>query len=436
MQVSVETTQGLERRVTVTVPAANVDDAVKARLQQLAKTQRINGFRPGKVPVKVLQKRFGASVRQEVAGDIMQRHFYEAIIQEKVTPAGMPTFDLTKDVAGEDLEFVATFEVYPEVELNALDKIAVEKPVVEIKDKDLKEMMVTLQKQHADWKAGKRKAKKDDRVTIDFVGTIDGEEFEGGKAEDFPLEMGKGRMIPGFEDNIVGLKPGEECVADVTFPEDYHAENLKGKAAQFAITVKKVEGLNLPKVDEEFAKLFGVEEGGVEALEAEVKKNMQRELDQTVKAKVKENVIEALLGSHEVEIPKALIDQEVNALREQAKQRFAQQAQGQTANLPELPAELFTENAQRRVSIGLILGEVIKVNDLKADEDKVNALIETTASAYEDPQEVIEYYKSNQELMSQMQNVALEEQAIEWVLEQAKVKEVKTKFDDIMNKQA
>ena len=436
MQVSVETTQGLERRVTVTVPAANVDDAVKARLQQLAKTQRINGFRPGKVPVKVLQKRFGASVRQEVAGDIMQRHFYEAIIQEKVTPAGMPTFDLTKDVADEDLEFVATFEVYPEVELNALDKIAVEKPVVEIKDKDLKEMMVTLQKQHADWKEGKRKAKKDDRVTIDFVGTIDGEEFEGGKAEDFPLEMGKGRMIPGFEDNIVGLKPGEECVADVTFPEDYHAENLKGKAAQFAITVKKVEGLNLPKVDEEFAKLFGVEEGGVEALEAEVQKNMQRELDQTVKAKVKENVIEALLGAHEVEIPKALIDQEVNALREQAKQRFAQQAQGQTANLPELPAELFTENAKRRVSIGLILGEVIKVNDLKADEDKVNALIETTASAYEDPQEVIEYYKSNQELMSQMQNVALEEQAIEWVLEQAKVKEVKTKFDEIMNKQA
>jgi trigger factor len=436
MQVSVETTQGLERRVTVTVPAANVDDAVKARLQQLAKTQRINGFRPGKVPVKVLQKRFGASVRQEVAGDIMQRHFYEAIIQEKVTPAGMPTFDLTKDVAGEDLEFVATFEVYPEVELNALDNIAVEKPVVEIKDKDLKEMMVTLQKQHADWKEGKRKAKKDDRVTIDFVGTIDGEEFEGGKAEDFPLEMGKDRMIPGFEDNIVGLKPGEECVADVTFPEDYHAENLKGKAAQFAITVKKVESLNLPKVDEEFAKLFGVEEGGVEALEAEVQKNMQRELDQTVKAKVKENVIEALLEAHEVEIPKALIDQEVNALREQAKQRFAQQAQGQTANLPELPAELFTENAQRRVSIGLILGEVIKVNDLKADEGKVNALIETTASAYEDPQEVIEYYQSNQELMSQMQNVALEEQAIEWVLEQAKVKEVKTKFDEIMNKQA
>ncbi|MET1218239.1 MAG: trigger factor [Glaciecola sp.] len=436
MQVSVETTQGLERRVTVTVPAANIDEAVKARLQQLAKTQRINGFRPGKVPVKVIQNRFGASVRQEVTGDVVQRHFYEAIIQEKITPAGMPTFDLTKDVAGEDLEFTATFEVYPEVELQALDKVTIEKPVVEIKDKDLKEMMKTLQTQHADWKEGKRKAKKDDRVTIDFVGTIDGEEFEGGKAEDFPLELGKGRMIPGFEDNIIGLKPGEECVADVTFPEDYHAENLKGKAAQFAITVKKVEGLNLPKVDEEFAKLFGVEEGGVEALEAEVQKNMQRELDQTVKAKVKENVIDALLEAHEITVPQALLDQEINALREQAKQRFAQQAGGQTDNLPELPAELFTDNAKRRVSIGLILGEVIKANDLKADEDKVNALIETTASAYEDPQEVIDYYQSNQELMTQMQNVALEEQAIDWVLSQAKVKEVKTKFDEIMNKQA
>ena len=436
MQVSIETTQGLERRVTVAVPAASVDDAVKARLQQLAKTQRINGFRPGKVPVKVLQKRFGASVRQEVAGDLMQRHFYEAIIQEKITPAGMPAFDLTKDVAGEDLEFTAVFEVYPELELKDLDKLEVETPVVEIKDKDLKEMMVTLQKQHADWKEGKRKAKKDDRVTIDFVGSIDGEEFEGGKAEDFPLELGKDRMIPGFETNIVGLKPGEECVAEVTFPEDYHAEALKGKAATFAITVKKVEGLNLPKVDEEFAKLFGVEEGGVEALEAEEKKNMQRELDQTVKAKVKENVIEALIASQEVEVPAALIDQEVNALRDQAKQRFAQQGQADPSTLPELPAELFTDNAKRRVSIGLILGEVIKANELKADEDKVNALIETTASAYEDPTEVIEYYKSNQELMSQMQNVALEEQAIDWVLAQAKVKEVKTKFDEIMNKQA
>lgn len=436
MQVSVETTQGLERRLTITVPAESIDTAVKSRLQQLAKTQRINGFRPGKVPVSVIKKRYGMAVRQEIAGEAMQRNFYEAITQEKLNPAGMPAFEMKKDVDGEDLEFVASFEVYPEPEVKGVDKIKIEKPVVEITDKDLDEMMKTLQKQHANWKEVKRKAKKDDRVTIDFVGTIDGEEFDGGKSEDFPLEMGKDRMIPGFEKPIVGSKTGEEVVANVTFPEDYHAEALKGKDAEFKITVKKVEGLTLPKVDGEFAKLFGIEDGDIDALKAEVTKNMQRELDQTLKAKVKEDVIAALLEKNEVDLPKALVDQEIDALREQAKQRFTQQSGGKVDNMPELPADLFEENARKRVSIGLILGEVIKKNDIQVDSAKVDALIETTASAYEDPTEVIEYYKNNQELMQQMNNVALEEQAVEWVLENAKVKEVTKAFDEIMNKQA
>ena len=287
MQVSVETTQGLERRLTITVPADTVDSAVKSRLQQLAKTQRINGFRPGKVPVNVIKKRFGQAVRQEVAGDVMQQNFYQAVIQEKIQPAGMPKFELTKDEDGQDLEFTASFEVYPEVEVKGVSDIEIEKPVVEITDEDLDNMMETLQKQHATWKEVKRKAKKDDKVIIDFVGSIDGEEFEGGKAEDFALELGKDRMIPGFEKPLVGAKAGEEVTIEVTFPEDYHAENLKGKDAVFQTTVKKVEGLNLPKVDEEFAKLFGVEEGGVDALKAEVRKNMQRELNQTLKAQVK-----------------------------------------------------------------------------------------------------------------------------------------------------
>ncbi len=434
MQVSVETTQGLERRLTITGSADAVDTAVKGRLQQLAKTQRINGFRPGKVPVSVIKKRFGQAVRQEVAGDVMQRHFYEAVMKEKITPAGMPTFELTKDVDGQELEFVATFEVYPEVKVTGLDKIKVEKPVVEITDKDLDTMMKTLQTQHASWKEVKRKAKKDDKVTINFIGTIDGEEFDGGKAEDFPLELGKSRMIPGFEKPLVGAKTGDEVVSEVTFPDDYHAEALKGKNASFAITVTKVEGLDLPKVDDEFSKLFGVEEGGVEALKAEVKKNMQRELDQTLKATVKENVIAGLLENNQLVLPKALVDQEIDALRKQAKQRFEQQGKG--GDVPELPADLFQENAKRRVSIGLLLGEVIKDNKLEADEAKVTQLIETAASAYEDPQEVVEYYQSNTELKQQMQNLALEEQAIEVILDKAKVKEVKKAFDEIMNKSA
>lgn len=434
MQVSVETTQGLERRLTITVPAESVDTAVKSRLQQLAKTQRINGFRPGKVPVSVIKKRFGAAVRQEVSGEVMQQHFYQAITQEKINPAGMPSFELTKDNDGEDLEFAATFEVYPEVKVKGLDKLKIDKPVVEIGDKDLSEMMKTLQQQHATFKECKRKAKKGDKLTINFVGSIDGEEFDGGKADDFPLEIGKSQMIPGFEEPLVGAKTGDEVVAEVTFPEDYHAEALKGKKASFAISVTKVEGLNLPKVDDEFATLFGVTEGGVEALNAEVKKNMQRELDQTLKTSVKEAVITALLADNEVDVPKALLDQEVNALREQAKQRFEQQGNGQ--NLPELPADMFTDNANRRVAVGLLIGQIIKDNNVEVEQARVDALIETTASAYEDPSEVVEYYKNNQELLQQIQNLALEEQAIDTILDKAKVKEVKKSFDEVMNKKA
>jgi trigger factor len=436
MQVSVETTTGLARRLTITVPATSIDAAVKSRLQQLAKTQRINGFRPGKVPVNVIQKRYGQAVRQEIASDVMQRSFYQAITQEKITPAGAPSFELKTDVVGKDLEFVAAFEIYPEIEVKDVSKIKVEKPVVEISDKDLDNMMDTLRKQHASYKEVKRKAKKDDRMTMDFVGTIDGVEFEGGKAENFVLEMGKDRMIPGFEKPLVGAKTGDEVLVDVTFPEDYHAEKLKGKAAQFTVNVKKVEQLDLPKVDAEFAKLFGIEDGSIEALHAEVRKNMQRELDQTLKARVKEQVINGLVENNSIDLPSALVDQEINALREQAKQRFAQQQGGNVSNMPELPADLFAENAKKRVTIGLLLGEVIKTNAMKVDNAKVDALIESAASAYEDPQEVVEYYKSNKELFQQMQNVALEEQAVEFLLTQAKVKEVKKAFDEIMNKQA
>ncbi|MFT7411872.1 MAG: trigger factor [Paraglaciecola sp.] len=436
MQVSVEANKGLERRLTITVPAESIDSAVKSRLQQLGKTQRINGFRPGKVPVNVIKKRYGQAVRQEIAGEVMQRNFYEAITQEKITPAGMPTFEMKIDEDGKDLEYVAAFEVYPEVEVKDVAKIEVEKPAVEITDADLSNMIETLRKQHATYKEVKREAENDDKVTIDYSGTIDGEEFDGGKSEGFALEMGKERMIPGFEKPIVGAKIGDEVIADVTFPEDYHAEKLKGKVAQFTINIKKIEQLDLPQVDEEFAKLFGIEDGNIEALHDEVRKNMQRELDQTLKASVKEQVITGLLEKNIIDLPKALVDQEIDALREQAKQRFSQQQGGNIDNMPELPADLFEENARKRVSIGLLLGEVIKTNELRVDTAKVDVLIETAASAYEDPKEVIEYYKTNDELMQQMNNVAMEEQAVELLLEQAKVKEVNKSFDEIMNKTA
>jgi len=431
MQVSVETIEGLERRVSISVPAETVDVEVKNRLRHIAKTQKINGFRPGKVPPSVIQKRYGASVRQEVAGELMQRNFYEAIVAEKLNPAGRPEFVAKSNEDGKAFEFDATFEIYPEVELKDLEKIAVERPDVEVTEADIDEMFVTLQNQHKTWKENKRKTKKGDKLTLDFTGRVDGEEFEGGKSEGFELELGSGRMIPGFEKEITGMKVSEEKTISVTFPEDYHAENLKGKEAEFDIVVHKTEGPVLPEIDDEFAKLFGVEEGGVEALRAEVSKNMGRELNQVVKTKVKEQVIEGLVSSNDLGLPKALVSQEIDVLRQQAMQRFA--GQMDPKNMPELPADMFQEQAERRVKVGLLLGEVIKNNELKVNEAKVTELIESAASAYEDPQEVIEYYKTNKELAQQMQNVALEEQAVELLLEGAKVKNKKAKFKDIMN---
>ncbi|MFO6422347.1 trigger factor [Motilimonas sp. KMU-193] len=434
MQASVETTQGLERRLTITVPGENFDKELDSRLRQLARTQRIDGFRPGKVPAKVIKKRFGAAVSNEVAGELMQRNFFEAIMAEKLNPAGAPALTPNERKEGEDFTFVATFEVYPEVTLADFAELEVEKKVASVTDADLDNMLVTLQKQHAKWVEVDTAADDENQVTIDFVGSIDGEEFDGGKAEGFKLAIGSGRMIPGFEEGVKGKKAGESFEIDVTFPEEYHAENLKGKAAKFAITVSKVEALELPEVNEEFVKKFGVASGDLEELKAEVKKNMTRELEQTLKNTVKEQVLDAVVNANDIEVPKALVASEVNVLRQQAMQRFGGQIDPK--NMPELPAELFEEQAVRRVKVGLLLGEVIRSNELKVDEARVDAIIENAASAYEDPAEVVAYYKGNKEALQNIQNVALEEQAVDFVLEKAKVVEKEATFDEVMNKAA
>nr|1T11_A Chain A, Trigger factor [Vibrio cholerae]1T11_B Chain B, Trigger factor [Vibrio cholerae] len=389
MQVTVETLEGLQRRLNITVPAANIEDAVAAELRNIAKNRRFDGFRKGKVPMKMVAKMYGKAVRQDVLGEVMQRHFIEAIVKEKINPAGAPTFAPVEIGEGKDLVFTATFEVYPEVELKGLENIAVEKPAAEVTDADVAEMLETLRKQQATWKEVDEAAENGKRVSIDFVGSIDGVEFEGGKAENFPLEMGAGRMIPGFEDGIVGKTKGMEFVIDVTFPEDYHAENLKGKAAKFAIKVNKVEARELPELNDEFVARFGVAEGGVDALKAEVRKNMERELKQAIKARIKEQAIEGLVKENEIQVPSALIDQEINVLRQQAAQRFG----GNVEAAAQLPRELFEEQAKRRVVVGLLLGEVIRTHELKADEEKVKALITEMATAYEDPSEVVSYYE-------------------------------------------
>ncbi|MGX9457551.1 trigger factor [Photobacterium damselae subsp. damselae] len=429
MQVTVETTEGLERQLTITVPAANIEDAVTAELKKIAKNRRFDGFRPGKAPLKMVAKMFGASVRQDILGEVMQRHFIEAIVKEQINPAGAPTFTPVEMAEGQDLVFKATFEVFPEIALQGLDKVVVEKPVVEVTEADVDNMIETLRKQQATWTEVDAPAVADSRVTIDFEGTIDGEAFDGGKAEGFALAMGQGRMIPGFEDGIVGKKAGEEFNIEVTFPEEYHAESLKGKAAVFAIKLSKVEAQELPELTEEFVAKFGIENGSVDALKAEVRKNMERELKQAVKGRIKEQAINGLIEQNDIAVPAALIDQEINVLRQQAAQRFGGNAQ----NMPELPRELFEEQAKRRVVVGLLLGEVIKSEELKADEERVKAIIAEMASAYEDPTEVVAYYEGNEQLMNNMRNIALEEQAIDAIVAKAQVSDKEVGFNDLMN---
>ncbi|ORM53945.1 trigger factor [Pantoea conspicua] len=432
MQVSVETTQGLGRRITITVAADSIESAVKKELVDVARKVRIDGFRKGKVPMNIVAQRYGASVRQDVLGDLMTRNFVDAIIKEKINPAGAPNYVPGEYKEGQDFTYAVEFEVYPEVELKGLENIEVEKPLVEVTDADVDTMLDTLRKQQANWIESDAAAGPEDRATIDFNGSVDGEEFEGGKASDFVLAMGQGRMIPGFEEGVVGHKAGETFTIDVKFPDDYHAENLKGKDAKFEIVLKKVETRELPELTEEFIKRFGVEDGSVAGLRAEVRKNMDRELKGAIRNRVKTQAIDGLVAANEIDVPAALIDSEIDVLRRQAAQRFG----GNEQQALELPRELFEEQAKRRVVVGLLLGEVIRTHELKADEDRVNTLIEEMASAYEDPQEVIEFYSKNNELMNNMRNVALEEQAVEAVLAKAKVTEKETNFQDLMNQTA
>jgi trigger factor len=428
MQVSVEPVSGLERKMTVQVPADRVDQEVEKRLRSLVGKVKIDGFRPGKVPFKIVKQRYGEGVFHEVAGEVMQSSFYEAVSQEKLRPAGAPSIHAHTLTQGQPLEFDATFEVYPEFEPASVDGIEVKKPVAEVADADVDNMIETLRKQRKTWGEVDRAAAEGDQVTIDFEGSMDGEAMAGGKAEDMPVEIGAGRLIKSLEEQLVGLTPGEEKTLDVSFPDDYHAKELAGKQAQFAVKVKKVEEAVLPEADDAFAEQFGIKEGGVAALRDEVRDNMQRELRQTIHKEVKTQVMDGLLKLNKIETPKALVQEEIKALRQQMLSQVGQQMKD-----ADFPDSFFEEEAKRRVTLGLIIGEIIRKEEMTPDEARISAALEDLAANYDDPQQVINYYRSNPQAMVNVESMVLEDQLVDWVLEKAKVEEETKDFDSIMN---
>ncbi|MCK9563238.1 MAG: trigger factor [Bacteroidales bacterium] len=427
MQVSIETVSGLERRMTIGVPADQVENEVTARLQKAARTVRLNGFRAGKVPFKVVRQRFGPGVRQEVVGEVVSKSFQDAISKENVRPAGQPSIDSLTDEPGKDLQFVASFEVYPEVELQDFTSLSVVKPVAEVTEADVDKMIDVLRDQNAAWHDVERAAQEGDQVKIDYTGRKDGEEFEGGKASGSNLVLGSGQMIPGFETGIVGMKAGDTKTINATFPDDYHAEALKGAAVEFDITVHAVQEKQQPELDDEFFARFGVNEGGEEKFRAEVRTNMERELRNAIKNKVKTRLMTQLLEKHSVDLPKALVKEEVGALRRQMLSQFGG---GQNFDESLLPDELFSAEAERRVALGLLVAKVIEQAEIKADAEKVRAQIEEIAATYEEPEEVVRYYYGNQQLLVGVQSAVLEDQVVEHILQSAGLEEQACSYEE------
>ena len=426
MQVSVETTGNIDRKMTVAVPAAQIDQEVEKRLKSMAGRVRIDGFRPGKVPFSLIRKRYEDSVRYEIVEKLLGSSFQQAAGQEKLRVAGLPKIDLKTMEAGKDLEYEAIFQVYPEFIVGNIETLTISRPNAEVTDADLDKMVEIIRKQNQEWQETDRAAQNGDRVKIDFAGTVDGEAFEGGTASDYSVELGMGRMLKDFEEGLVGMKVGEEKTVDVAFPENYHAENLKGKTAQFKLTMKQVQEPVLPELDADFIKRFGVDDGSIDSFRAEVRKNMQRELGNAIKTQVKQQVMDGLAQLHEIDIPAALVEDEIRYIREEFSQNTG-------ASADNMPAELFQPQAERRVKLGLLVGEIIRQNNMQRDPARVEAMLENLASTYEEPQALKDYYRSNRQAMQTIEAAVMEEMIVEWVLEKANVTDETRDFDSIMN---
>jgi len=429
MQVSVETTSELSRKMTVNVPETLVQEKIAQRFKTLAREVKIDGFRPGKVPAHVVKKMYGEQVRNEVLGDLINSTFPEALEEQNLNLAGRPYIEEVENTEG--FKYTAVFEVYPEISLAGVDQLEVVRPTATVADSDVDDMIEKLRAQKQDWSIVDRASQVLDRVTIGFTGVSEGENFTDGRIEDFKVVCGEKKMIPGFEDNLINLKAGDNKIFSVTFPEDYNHEKLAGKVAEFNVDVVSVEEPVLPTIDEEFIAAYGISDGTLESFRADIKNNMERELEQALRGKLKLAVMDELYEKIQITIPNALIDSEVENLLKP----YVEKAKRQKVNIEELniPRDAFEEQAKRRVALGLILSEVVQKNSIEIDNGKVLTTIENMAKSYERPDDVVRWYYSDEKRLDDVRQMVLEDQVIEWLVVQAKVTDETIKFSDVMD---
>lgn len=430
MQVSVEETSALGRKMTIMVPADKIEAEISDRLNKMKGNVKIDGFRPGKVPMKMVRQRYGSQVRQEVMADQMQSSYRDAVLQEKLRPASSPEIIPQAVEQGKDLSFVASFDIYPEIDLCDFSSLTLELPVAEVTEEDVAESFERIRKQRMVWTDAESPAKTGLRATVDFVGKKDGVEFDGGKADDFQLVLGESNMIPGFEEEIVGLSLNEQKEFNITFPEDYGNAELAGQEVSFEITLKKLEKGELPEVDEEFIKSFGVADGKLETLNAEIKKSLEGELQQQLNNNTKQLVMESLLEKNDFILPDSMVKQEIGALKQQMQQQMQQNAPGEATT--DLPDNLFEDEAKRRVKIGLMIGELVSEQKIQVDQNRVEQRIAQFASQYAEYEQVIQYYQTDRQARASVESSVMEDQVTEWILEQVNKKEIKQSFKDIV----
>jgi trigger factor len=436
MQVSIESLEGLQRKMTVQVPAEQITTAIDQKLKQISKTVKLDGFRPGKVPASVVKQKFGGQIRQEVIGDIIESSYREALIEQQVRPAGMPEI-LPEEAEDKDgMTYSAVFEVYPEIESVELEAIEIEKPSAEIGAEDVDNMLNKLMEQRKEWVEVDRAAAEGDQVTCDFEGKIDGELFEGGAGKDMAVEIGAGRMLKEFEQGLSGMSKDEEKIVDVNFPEDYHGKDVAGKTAQFTLTVKKVCEAKLPEMNEELVKSFGVQSGDLEEFKKDVEQNMQKELAQKIKTRLKNVVMTGLLEKNEVIAPQALVDDEIKNLKMQMAQNMGQDpSKTDLDTLDSLPDDLFRDEGAKRVRLGLLVGELIRIENISLDKARFDKALQEMAATYEQPQQVIDYYTKNKDARNSLEGMVLEDQVVDHILDKAQVKDKSFSFEEMMNNQ-